>query len=308
MVEYRLRDGIRLPPVMVANVPLHLKLPVVVLAALLCACGCGKGDAVGNVDAQLAEGWRAYSTGDFDYAVSVFEDVDSAARLSPEQAYSALLGLATTQHFRSVPKLPAAREHYVRLGELGTDLSRRESLLGLARVDMAEGETLEAQRKLGIILRDFPESLEADEAAIQLAEFLLRPEIIDKEPGRFELPSPALVQRAIATLQDRIRQRPDSRLLPAMHMMLANIYVQQRKFAEAVEHLVSAEEAGIAIIKTRAIVLWSIAQLAERELRDYELAERYYSAYVEEFSRSTLYYRAAEGLERVRDLKAEGDA
>ena len=293
---------------MVANVPLRLRLPVVLLAALLCACGCGKGGAAGDVNAQLAEGWRAYSTGDFDYAVSVFEGVDNTARLEPEQAYSALLGLAITHHFRSTPDLSAAREHYVRLGELGTDRSRRESLLGLARVDMADGSKMEAQTKLAAILRDFPESMEADEAAIQLADFLIRPEIIDKEPGRFELPSPALVQRAVSTLQDRIREQPDSPLLPAMHMMLANIYVQERQFAEAVEHLVAAEQAGIAVIKTRGIVLWRIAQLAERELRDYELAERYYTLYVEEFSRSRLYYRASKGLERVRALKEEGDA
>ena len=275
------------------------------LAAL--AAGCGGGDADAGPDALLERGWQAYSTGDFDVAIDAFAAVVRAAP-SAEQTYSALLGLATTQHLRSNPDLDEAAKYYTQLGRLDTDEARKQSLLGLALVELVQGQTGEGQARLTELARDFPESREADEATIYLAESLLRPRPAPGATGGFKLASDSLARRGARVLEERIEAYPANGLAAAMHMMLGDYYMSAGQMRKAVDHLIAAEEEGISVIKTRSIVLWQVARIAEKELRDYELAERYYALYVKEFGRTALYYRALTSLERVRALRAEAGA
>ncbi len=282
------------------------------LLLLLCSAGlvagCGRGVGSGGLDALLEEGWRAYSTGDFDVAINCFRAADNSSDATPEQAFSAVLGLATTHHFQANPDLARARDCYRRLGLLDTDAARRQSLLGLGQVDVAEGKTLEGQSRLVKLIGDYPDSVEADEAVIHLADSLFRPSFVEGKPGDFKLPGENLIRRGLNALEGRLKARPHNPLAAAMHMMLANAYVQMEDFDRAVAHLVAAEEEGIAVVKTRGTVLWRIARIAEKELGDRDLAEAYYERYVEEFGRTTLFYRALKSLERVRALKEDTGA
>ncbi len=274
------------------------------ILAIFVSCGCGGGTPSGGLDAALEDGWKAFSTGDFDFAVKCFKTVESADAPTLEQTYSALLGLATSHHHRSNPDLARARSYYVRLGELDTDAARAQSLLGLGCVDMAAGESGQGQSELMSLMQDYPGSLEAGEAVVHMADSLFRPHGDDANPGEFTLAREAAVLRGLQTLEDWLAAHPDDRLASAMHIMLANKYIELSDFEKAVEHLVAADEAGIAGVKTRSVTLWRIGRIAEKELKDYELAETYYTRYVTEFERTVLFYRAAKSLERVQALKA----
>jgi tetratricopeptide (TPR) repeat protein len=284
------------------------QMAVALALLLLLLWGCGGGSASGDPDLLLADGWKAYATGDFDFAIQRFQSAAGAEGLTDQQRYSALLGLATTFHYQSNPDLARARDCYERLSKLDHPAAGRQSLLGLARVNMAEGRSMDARSQLAQIVEQYPDSHEADEAVLQLADALTRPGIDESTPGQFNPPSSALVERALGVLQARLDARPHNPLAPGMHMMMANIMIQQNDFGAAVEHLVAAEQEGIAVVRLRGIVLWRIARIAEKELKDYDLAERYYGLYVDEFQRTELYYRALKSLERVQELRKEGQA
>jgi len=300
---------------MAVEVPVRRAIGLLLVSACVAlAAGCGEGAGEGSGGARLEEGWRAYSTGDFDVAVSVFEGVAAAPEATAEDQYSALLGLATTHHLRTNPDFPRARESYERLGELETPDALRQSTLGLALVDLAEGtaglegRTNEGQARLMALLRDFPDDPIADEAVIHLAASLLEPMPDKAAPAGFSLPPSGREERGANVLEQRLQTDPDNRLAPSMHIMLANHYKSIGQMREAVDHLIIAEKKGIAGVKTRSVVLWQIARIAENELKDYDLAATYYERYAREFKRTTLFYRARESLERVRALKAQEGA
>lgn len=286
--------------------PVRIKIPLLLIAMCVASllCGCGGGARSGDLDELLEAGWRAYSTGDFDFAVKCFQTVESADGATGDQTYSALLGLATAYHLQPNPSLAKARDYYDRLAQLDIEAARTQGLLGLARVALAEGETGEGQSKLMALMRDHPDSIEASEAAIHLADSLFRPHGDDARPGEFTLAGEGVVQRGLRTLEDWLAAHPDDPLASAMHIMLANKYIEMSDFEKAVEHLVAADEVGIAGVKTRSVTLWRIARIAQKELKDYELAETYYARYVAEFERTVLFYRAAKSLERVQALRA----
>jgi len=288
----------------------RFRLIGIVLLALLGATlgACGRGAERGGVEDVLKEGWRAYSTGDFDFAIQKFESVGEAPGATPEQHFSALLGLATSYHLRSNPDFEQARLWYERLGELKTGDAQRQSLLGLGRVDLAEGKSGAGQTNLVRLIQDFPDSVEANEAVVHVADSLFKPTGKDSEPGQFSLAGGAAVERGLNMLEERLRAYPHNTLATTMHLMLAGKYIELQQFEKAVGHLLAAEEEGIAGVMLQSVTLWRIARIADLELKDYDLAERYYAKYAEEFPRTTLYYRATKSLERVRALKKEGGA
>ncbi|MHC5035240.1 MAG: tetratricopeptide repeat protein [Planctomycetota bacterium] len=285
----------------------RLVLPLVLLVAAA-ATGCGRAGAAEDLGSKLEEGWRAFSTGDFEIALTQFHAVEGDETASLDEQYSALLGLASTHHLRTNPQLAQAKDYYGRLMRLEHEAASRQGLLGLGLVELAAGNEAEGQTHLTKLISNYPDSIEADEATIHLATTLLKPTIVEAKPGEFDLPRPAAVQRGLKTLARRLETHPHNPLAAAMHVMMANKYIELKQFEEAVEHFIAADEAGIAVTKQRSITLWRIARIAETALKDYGLAEDYYSRYVNEFRRTDLYYRATKSLERVRELKARQGA
>jgi len=279
-------------------------LAIVPALALIAIAGCGRSSDADGPTGALEQAWRAYSTGDFDFAKGLFQEVADAKGISQQQRFSALLGLATSCHLRPKPELDAARRYYSRLCELGMDVATREGLLGLGLVEIAAGQTAEGQGYLSRLIGQYPDSVEADEATIHLADSLLRARRDAGQASRFVLPSEPSARRATGLLEDRLQARPDCILASAMHAMLGNRYIQEGRFADAVDHLRAALDAGIESSKSEATIVWQIARIADLELHDRQLAEEYYQRYVNGFPRSALYYRARVSLERVRAVGA----
>jgi len=281
---------------------------LVIVAAAILAPGCGSKRTSSTLDPLLAQGWQAYSTGDFDFAAECFRGVQTTQRATADQTYSAILGLATVYHLQSNPDFGKAREYYALLAGLNTENARKQSALGLARVDVAEGKDADGRSKLAAVMRDYPDSTEADEAVVHLAESLFAPRADEAKPGGFGIAGDASMERGLKLLEDRLSARPRNPLASAMHMMLANKYIELKRFDKALENLLAAEKDGIAVDRLRSVVVWRVARIAEQQLKDYALAERYYQRYVDDFGRTVLYYRALTSLERVRALMGKEGA
>jgi tetratricopeptide (TPR) repeat protein len=286
-------------------VPVRLSsiLAVLVLAAAL--AGCGRQAASGDLDGLLAEGWRSYSTGDFEYSAGLFHSVLEAPGVAEQQRFSALLGLATNYHMNSSPNLDRAGDYYTQLGQLNVEGAERLSLLALGKIDLAKGLRLEGRAKLTTLRRDYPESVEADEATLMLAQMFLSPRLDKAAAGGFMLPAEDDARRGLDALEGWLLERPDNSLAAVMHMMLGNEYVERQEYGKALAHLESALDIGIASARTRGSITWQIARIAERELKDYPRAEKYYALFVAGSRRHVLYYRAQESLERVKGLTAQ---
>jgi len=281
-------------------------LTCALLVLLLAFCvGCGGEAGAAGPEGNLSTGWRAYSTGGFDFAEKAFLRVAKNPAASNEQLYSALLGLASTYHFSTSPDLDRAASCYERLAQVAGDRGVCQSLLGLGMVGLARGELEEGRDYLSELIESYPDTRAAGEAAVYLAGsyFRFRP---DKDSvGGYALPDASAVQRGLEVLEERLNAYPDGPLASVIHMMLAEQYVEVSDFSRAVDHMQAALEKGIASETNRGSVTWQIARIAEKELKDYELAAKYYTVYVRDFRRSQQYYRASESLERVRGLLEE---
>ncbi|MFO7956180.1 MAG: tetratricopeptide repeat protein [Candidatus Brocadiia bacterium] len=278
---------------------------VVVLLAFCVGCGAEAG--TGGPEETLSTGWRAYSTGGFDFAEKAFLRVVNDPDATEEHRYSALLGLASTHHFSTSPDLGKAVTYYERLADVGGERGVCQSLLGLGMVALDRGQSEQARAHLEELIRDHPERREAGEAALYLAGSYFRPTPDESVVGEYILADSSAVQRGLEVLEGRLNAYPDNPLASVMHMMLAEQYVEVSDYARAVEHLEAALDKGIASETNRGSVTWQIARIAERELSDYELAEKYYAIYVRDFRRTQQYYRASQSLERVRQLLEEGE-
>ena len=275
---------------------------LLMVAAGCAVLGCG-GEPLGETPKEkLTTGWRAYSTGDWDFAVQAFRGVEKTPEASPAEQFSAVLGLATTYHQQPNPDLAAARDYYSRLPGLDPSRGTKLSLLGLARIDLKEGDRDLAIEKLEQLRSEFPDTVEADEATVHLAGILFDTRKDKSAPGGFALPPEEDVQRGIEALRERLDKRTDSPLASIMHRMLAGKHVERKQWAQAVEHLRAALTAGITSSRTESAILWQIARIAEMELKDYALAADFYQRFINASRRHVLYHRAHLSLERVKEL------
>ncbi len=282
----------------------YLRLALAVLLLALSA-GCGAEAVLGEPEEALAAGWQAYSLGDFEFAETAFLHVTQDEEATEEHRYSALLGLASTHHFNTRPNLEAAARYYERLAGVAGERGARQSLLGLGMVELAREEVSRGRGHLHELIDLHPESREAGEAVLYLADSYFRPEEDGEAVGGFRPARASALQQGLEVLEERLSAHPDDPLASVMHMMLGRQYVQMAEFRRAVEHLQAALRLGVASETNRAEVTWQVARIAEMELQDYELAEEHYAIYARDFPRTQQYYRAARSLERVRELQQE---
>lgn len=278
-------------------------LSVLVLAAAL--AGCGSKAASGNLDQTLADGWRAYSLGDFDGAHATFAGISENKTATDKQLYSALLGLAVTAQYQTTPDLDAALQYYNQLATINVEGVGPQSMLGIGSVYIDQGKVAEGQDELTRLVQKYPDAEEADEATVQLANSLFRPTPDSKAASGYALASPALVRRGIGLLEARLKARPNNPLAAVMHMILGGKLVDEGSYAEAVTHLRAALDLGVASSTFAASMTWQVARIADEKLHDYELAEKYYADFVDKNKNNQLYYLALLRKEQIEKLLAE---
>ncbi len=278
-------------------------LGVIILAALLVGCGGQAGS--GDLGESLNEGWRAYAMGDFDAAAVRFRRVADDASASEDQRYSSLLGLAAAAQYQPSPDLDRALDYYQRLGKVKVDAAVPQSMLGIGMVYLGKGDLQEGRAELTNLTRRFPDSDEAGEATVQVANSLFRPQPDEKAAGGYRLADAASIQRGVDLLKERLASHPGGPLAAVIHMLLGAQLVEQESYREAVDQLQAALDAGVESSTTRGSLTWQIARIAENKLHDYALAEKYYAEYAENYQRTQLFYLAQLGRDRMKKLLAQ---
>ena len=243
----------------------------------------------------LAEGWQEMRYANYPKALKAFERALAEAK-SDEDRAEAVFGLAL--HWQSKPTgadLPRALSLYERvLGEFPDTRAAPWATLALARAaDLPPTEENrrvdEARERYRAVLSKWPDSLAADEAAIRLAQTYMT-----------EIADPAAVDRGAKILEDRLAARPRNDLAAPMHLLLGGYRQGLEQFREAIRHWIAADEAGIPGLSDRANVYYAIGCNAERRLKDYALAAKWYQKLVTDTPRDAKYYIAKLAAERCR--------
>ncbi len=283
---------------------------------LMVCWSCGGGGGIGGASTELLKSaWLDFTTGDFPSSQAKFKGVISRASATGAQRHSALLGLASCYQLRPNPDLDLAKATFEDLALQDSPAAKRDALLGLGQLELAfsNGEKMELDERIAhlraarshftTLLADHPDSLAADQAVVHLAESYNMPFLTGDE-GIFAVPDDETVQKALEVLNERIAENKRPEMRAVLQLMVGKIFVQLGESQKAVSMLKQAVD-GIAVPRTREQVVWQIARLSERDLKDKKQALEYYSVYAESFRRSVLWYRATQ---KVKQLSAELDS
>jgi tetratricopeptide (TPR) repeat protein len=291
---------------------------IIAVALVLCclaACwSCGGGGIGGSTSELLKGGWVDFTTGDFESSQKKFEGVASRGSATAGQRHSALLGIASCYQLAPNPALEDAKAAFETLAKEELPDAKRDALLGLGQVElaMANGENMkmperlehlrEARHHLMALLAGYGDSLGADQAVVHLAESYNMPFLTGDE-GIFSVPDTATVDKALELLYARVTQGRLPEVRAVLLLMIGKIHVQRGESQKAVTVLKEAEP-DLVVPRSRESVIWQIARLSERDLKDKRQALKYYKYYADNFKRSGLWYRATQ---KVKQLSAELD-
>jgi len=291
----------------------------VLMACCLTACWSCGGEVNGTPSELVARGWQNFTLGDFPECEKNFTTalVQAQPAATAKQRHSALLGLASCYQLRPNPDLALAMATFKKLGEEELPDAKRDASLGLGQTTLAltadESITLEARIALLAearvhftdVLTNHPDSLAADQAVIHIASSYNMPFVMETA-GEFAAPDDATAHRAIAALDARLKQNKRPEMRPVLFMLMGHIHLQLGESREAVSAL--REAVGeIKVPRTREQLVWQIARLCDRDLKDKKLALEYYELFAREAERSVLRYRAIQKAEKLRaELKESG--
>jgi len=250
--------------------------------------------------AQLAEGWRQVYLTNWPKAATLFEAVleESGDR---EVRAEALYGLANLWQTRQPgPNLDKALHDYKRVTAEFAD-TRAAPWAHLALARLADQPEHEKERDLALaretyerILRDYPDHYVADEAALRLGfSYLEAVGVRESE------------DQGVAIFEKRLASRPRNTLAIPMRMLLGNLYERRGEYRKAVDQWMAADAIGIPLSE-QGTSYYKIALAAERHLKDYALAVKYWQKIATEVPLDSRSYVARLAAERCRQLAGQG--
>lgn len=255
--------------------------------------------------AKLSRGWDLIRVANWVPALDILEQVakDASDRQIRAQATYAVGYI--WQHRGAGADRDKAAVHYRRItGEFSDTKMTPWAALALARmaaVPKQEPKKEQGRRKLREdarktyreIIKTYRGHMVADESTVWLATTYLTQMEDDKA-----------TKAGAGVLLDYLKIRPDNYLAATMHYLLAKYYQDRAEYREAIEHLIASDAAGLPSEKTRAAVYFRVARIAERKLKDYALAAKWYHRIVTHARRDERFYVAKLAAERCRKLAA----
>ncbi len=258
---------------------------------------------------KLNEGWQAIRFADFLSARRLMKSaIDKGDRTIQAEATYALGYINQydpaqtdadeaadlyTKVVNTYPKSPSAPWAHLALARMA-DLPPLES----------DRDVDQARKIYRQVISRYPKHMVADEAILRLAYTYM--ERIDQEQAW---------RQGIELLEDWLADRPDNFLAPAMHMGIAQPLMTARKWDQAIEALVQADQAdarGENIYGTRTLsqtvrsnLYWQIGRIAEEHLDKPQLARKYYLKIVNEIGRDSKAYVAARRAQRLESRIGE---
>ncbi len=293
---------------------------MLVLLAGLVVGGCREQqtafDASAPAGELLDEGWELVDRANWEMAARALNAVLDAPDATDDQKGQATYALAYVWQYRTLDADEArALALYRTVGEQYPDSDASPyATMALARsYDVPRFEenrdVPEARKLYREILDRWAEHVVADEAALWLGVSWLQE--LDEESR----------DRGAGILRDYLAKRPDNLVAAMMHTHLGRLHKDRRQWREAIAQFQQAlkvddefatEEARKAAMEARGVPLqgeraglcYQVARIAEKELRDYRLAIRYYKLIVNRIKRDKRYYVSLLGAERCREKLA----
>lgn len=162
------------------------------------------------------------------------------------------------------------------------------ALLEMARIpdlDVLSPRLEEAIPLYRRVMNEYPGSDAAQEAALFLADALFAAQGRDG------------AQEAVHLLENWKTAHPNPSYVAAGELLLGKLYrYPLRDYRKSVEHLGAALNGGLRSSSERLVACWTMATLAERELKDRELAVASYSRLLGEFPHHRTAFMAKERL------------
>ena len=152
------------------------------------------------------------------------------------------------------------------------------------------------------VMSEYPNTNAAQEAVLQLALALL---VSDKEKG---------AGQGVEELKKWLKEYPNPKYTAQIELLLGKLYrYPLGNYRESVNHSIKAFELGLLTLPQQVSTCWTIAIIAEKELKVRNLAIKYYNRFLKEFPRDQTVFMAKQGLKRLgapvpktEDLSLEG--
>ncbi len=245
---------------------------------------------------KLEDAWRAMDLSNWGRSRELFGQVRDDSAADPNDQAEAIFGLGQLAQYETGERdLDEAREQYNSIiDRFGKTRVTPHAMMAMARIaDMPpdrDNQDLGQARKLyNQILKDYPGHTLAHESALWLAVSYLA-----------DIKDPNSHDKGAEILRKYVAKYPQNFCAAIMYMHLAAYHHRQENWKEFVKYRIASYEAGIPSKTERSGAAFMIAQVAERKLKDYELAIEWYRVIVEEIVTTNKYYIAKESIQRLR--------
>jgi tetratricopeptide (TPR) repeat protein len=273
--------------------------------ALGLGAGCRATDRTTPPTTLLAQGWNAYRLGDYNVALTRFEDLLDRADLEPEVRLNALYGKAVTLDLRQpVPSQQdeEARGLYERIAREAPEhdlaawsrlaLARMEHLLPVGE----EPDLLRVRAAYQQVVDAHPTHRAGQEALIYQQATLVQS--LD----------PAQATQAIARLQAFLREQPESPFVSEAYNLLAQACETLGRYdaqldarLQEIQHLeVDPSSPAASDFSWR---YWQLATTAEFLAGRLDVARLYYQKLIDEYPMDFRKFGARQALERMEQLE-----
>lgn len=275
-----------------------LVAPVLLVVVAIGIAGCGAGAASLKTPDQLVEqGLDELGRYEFAEAYETFALVRAKAPVGSEIRRKAIFAQAVACHQwqpASEEQIQEAESLYLQLVDAGEGEEAVQSLLRLGRLAelsdyFGDQEDLPKAREIyQRVMTRWPQRSEAGEACLRLAA------------AWAQTLDPADVGKGIEAITVWLKAHPDEPKAAIMLQYLSELHWTVLKDAKsAVACLVEADRRGFDCDGREWQYCWRIARLAEEELKDRDLAIRYYRKIVIDYPKSGSAWESQQELKRL---------
>lgn len=284
------------------NAPKHparrLVAPALLVVAAVAIASCGAGPASLKTPDQLVEqGLDELGRFEFAEAYETFALVRAKAPVGSEIRRKATFAQAVACHQwqpASEEQIQEAESLYLQLAEAGEGDEAVQSLLRLGRLAelsdfFGDKEDLPKAREIyQQVMTRWPQRPEAGEACLRLAA------------AWAQTLDPADVRKGVEVIGAWLKTHPDEPKAAIMLQYLSELHWTFLKDAKsAVACLVEADRRGFDCDGREWQYCWRVARLAEEELKDRDLAIRYYRKIVIDYPKSGSAWESQQELKRL---------
>ncbi len=273
---------------------------------ILLAAGCAQHSTTEVSGSALERGWNSYRLGEYDLAVTAFDEARASLPIDSNDFRFATYGLATTWNLRTPvgdqdKDLAKSLYEEVVASAPDSDLAAW-STLAMARMDhlVPVGEDPDyAVVRAGYekVVAQYPDHIAGHEAFMYLQSI------------RVQTLNPDQVRDAADALEGFVLRYPESQFMSAVQALLSACYEVLKK----PELQLAAEIRALDTIPVDASNpkvensgrYWRIATIAEFEAGDFETARRFYRRLIDEYPQDIRIYASEQALKRMDALEAE---